>query len=115
MAFKPAIKSAIPKKRYRFGEYQVTALHQVESEDSVTYLYIVAVMLENDPEPGLFITAEKDTSNDKQTLIRLKMRDGEQLIDTNEKYKNFDEFMSYALQVISKILNLEDETPYIIN
>lgn len=118
MTFKPDIKSAIPKQRYRLGEYLITVLHEIESTDSVGYRYIAAVMLENDPEPGIFLTVEANPDSDKETdnyLVRLKMRDGQQVLDTNSRYANLDDFVDYALKIIAKLLNLEDESPYLIS
>ena len=56
---KPAFKTAIPKRRYKLGEFSIVVLGEVESEDDIDYQYILAVVQGQDPEPGLYITAEK--------------------------------------------------------
>jgi hypothetical protein len=39
----PTITTAIPLRRYQYGEFVVTVLGDIESPDAVRYRYILAV------------------------------------------------------------------------
>jgi hypothetical protein len=110
---KPGIVTAIPRRRYTFGEFSVIVLGDVESNDGVDYRYIAAVVQGKDPEPGMYITAELCSGSRAAHLdMRLVMRDGAQIIGSSDEWGDLDVFTEEALQVISRILNLGDETPY---
>jgi hypothetical protein len=54
----PKIQTAIPQRRYQFGEYTGVVLGEIESGDAVKYLYILAQRGEG--KPGFYVTAEKN-------------------------------------------------------
>lgn len=110
---KPGIVTAIPRRRYTYGEFSVIVLGDVESNDGVDYRYIAAVVQGQDPEPGMYITAEQGGGSQAADLeMRLVMRDGAQTIGNSEEWRDLDAFADEALRVISRVLNLGDETPY---
>jgi hypothetical protein len=110
----PDIKTAIPKRRYRLGEFTVVILGEVESGGGVDYGYITAVVREGDPKPGIYITAERDSRDARagELALRLIMRDGEQMIGTLAQGAGIERFADESLRLISTILNLSDEQPY---
>jgi hypothetical protein len=107
---KPAISTAIPLRRYKFGEFTLTVLGDIESPDQLKYRYIMAVIQGEDPEPGLYITAEQGTGKDM--AMRIMMRDGDEVIGHSAQWRDLDEFVNAALDVVARVLNLSDETPY---
>jgi len=109
---KPAFKTAIPKRRYKLGEFSVVVLGEVESEDDVHYQYILAVVQGQDPEPGLYITAEKAATPGDGYLMRVSMQDGAEVIGSSVEWGSIDPFVDEALGIVSRVLNLGDETPY---
>lgn len=111
---KPKIKTAIPVRRYKLGAFVVSVLGEVESGDPRNYRYIAAVVVESEPEPGMYITAERSAPIDGRPAytLRMIMRDGTQVIDTGERYADEENFARAALTVISKVLDLDDEEPY---
>lgn len=110
---KPGIVTAIPRRRYTYGEFSVIVLGEVESSDGVNYRYIAAVVQGQDPEPGLYVTAEQgDGSQAAHFDMRVIMRDGAQTIGSSDEWGDLDAFAEEALRVISRILSLGDETPY---
>jgi len=107
---KPGIVTAIPVRRYSFGEFTLTVLGEVESSDGIRYAYVMAVIQGQDPEPGIYITAERETA--PVCDMRLVMRDGAEIIGRSEQWNNLDMFVEEAVRVVSQVLNLSDEVPY---
>jgi hypothetical protein len=113
MEHKPAIRTAIPKRRYRLGEFMLTVLGDIESSDGIDYQYIMAVIQGQDPEPGMYITAERPQSpGGRELSMRLVMRDGAEVIGSSDQWVSLDMFTGEAVGIVTKILNLSDETPY---
>ena len=107
---KPAIATAIPLRRYKFGEFTLTVLGDIESPDELKYRYIMAVIQGDDPEPGLYITAEQVKG--KELAMRMMMRDGDEVIGHSAQWHDLDAFVNAALDIVARVLNLSDETPY---
>jgi len=107
---KPAIATAIPVRRLRFGEFTLTVLGEIESSDNVRYVYIMAVIQGENPEPGIYLTAER--RDDGACDMRLIMHDGEEVIGRSEQWGDLDTFVDEAVRVVSQVLNLSDEVPW---
>jgi len=107
---KPSILTAIPLRRYTFGEFTLTVLGDIETRDEVSYRYILAVVQGDDPEPGLYLTAEQGAGED--LALRVMMRDGEEVIGHSAAWRELDVFVDEAIKIVSQVLNLSDETPY---
>jgi signal recognition particle GTPase len=113
MENKPGIATAIPKRRYRLAEFTITVLGEIESTDGVNYRYIAAVVREQEPEPGLYVTAEQDDSGQGGALaMRIIMHDGTELIESSGRWNSLDEFVDEAISIISRVLGLADETSW---
>ena len=109
---KPGFKTAIPKRRYKLGEFTIVVLGEIESSDGIDYRYILAVVQGQDPEPGLYITAEKSVAPAGGYSMRVAMKDGAEVIGSSADWGSLDPFVDEALGVVSRMLNLGDETPY---
>jgi len=110
---KPGIVTAIPKRRYRLGEFSLTVLGEIESNDGRDYRYIMAVIQGEDPEPGIYLTAERSGgAGQNRYHMRLVMRDGEDVIGSSETWGDVDAFTGEAIGIVSRILDLTDEEPY---
>jgi len=107
---KPSIATAIPLRRYKYGEFTLTVLGDIESPDEIDYRYILAVVQGDDPEPGLYITAELGAG--EELVMRIMMRDGDEVIGHSGQWRDLDMFVDEAMNIVSRILNLSDETPY---
>lgn len=112
---KPGIVTAIPKRRYKLGEFSVVILGDIESKDGIDYHLIMAVVRDSDPEPGLYLTAERPaeagTSEGVYTM-RIIMRDGAEVLGSSDAWSSIEVFAKEALDVVSRVLNLTDEVPY---
>ncbi len=105
----PHIQSALPKKRYQYGEFIVTFLTDVVSHDGVHYIYLVAVMSEGKNNPQVYITYEKTTQNSYQT--RVVSEQDEHIIDTQQDRMIESAFCDFALAGIQQMFGLTDEIP----
>ena len=113
MKDKPGIATAIPRRRYRLGEFTITVLGEIESRDGRSYRYIAAVICGQDPEPGMYITAEPAGEAEGSVHeLRLIMQDGAEVIDRAERWADLDQFVEEVIRIVSRVLALTDETPY---
>ena len=111
---KPGITTAIPRRRYRYGEFTVVVLGDIESSDGIDYRYIMAVVKGADTEPGLYLTAEKAGGMGRQSdyTMRLLMRDGAEVIATSPAWGELEAFVREGLEIVGEVLDLSDEVPY---
>lgn len=115
---KPKIVTALPQCRYKLGGFLITVLGDIESGDGVEYRFIAAVITEGDPEPGLYVTSERPSGGSGRAgkhVMRIVMRDGTQVIGSSERWGNLDPFVSDVLEVVARVLDLQDEEPYLLN
>ena len=112
----PHILSALPKRRYQYGEYLITLLSDVSSDDSTSYLYIIAVVREGHDKPEVYITCEPCRSNEPQLYrIRVISEHEEHNISEDTQWKNEQNFCDFALQGIKQMFNLSDEDPILLS
>ena len=110
MLNKPSILTAVPRRRYKYGEFTVVVLGEIETQDAINYRYILAVVRDGNPEPGIYLTCESGRNGQQQ--IRLVMRDGAEVIAEDPAYADMDVFCEAGLDVLAQLLNLGDEEPY---
>ena len=110
---RPKIATAIPRRRYRLGEFTLVVLGDVESKDGVDYQYIMAVIRGEDPDPGIYITAERGGgTGSREFSMRFIMRDGSEVIGSSTRWHDLDAFVEEATGIVIRVLSLSDETPY---
>jgi hypothetical protein len=115
MRDRPDIKTAIPRRRYKLGEFTVVVLAEIDSAGDVAYQYILAVVRDGDAQPGLYITAEKPSTGEttRHALsMHVIMRDGSDVLGTSERWAELDVFVADGLEAVMRILDLQDEQPY---
>ena len=113
MKEKPGIGTAIPRRRYRLGEFTITVLGDIESTDGRRYRYIAAVISGQDPEPGMYLTAEPVSGEQGEVLeLRIIMRGGSEVLGRDTRWSELDTFVEEVIHVVSRVLQLTDETPY---
>jgi len=107
----PQIKTAIPKRRYQLGEFYITVLADIVSEDPVEYRYIMAVVTNDNPTPGLFLAVERDSEGTPWRL-RLAMPDGEQSLGSDAPWGDLEYLCREGLSILTNLLDLQDEEPH---
>jgi hypothetical protein len=110
----PGILTAIPKRRYKYGEFSVVVLGEIESSDGIDYQYVLAVLKGSDPAPGLYLTAEKAAGMGAEPdyTMRIIMKDGAEVLARSPVWGELDAFTREGLEIVSDILGLSDEVPY---
>lgn len=108
----PHILRAIPKRRYQYGEFIVTVLGEIESDDPQEYRYILAVAQEGNPQPGLFISCERNPGGEGAYAMRVAMADGDQVIAVGDELGDIELFVKQGLGIVGSMLNLGDEMPH---
>ncbi len=108
---KPSITTAIPQRRYQYGEYGVTVLGEIESPDPPNYTFIMAMVKEGDAEPSVYVICDRRRRGDCAYRMRLVMDGFNEAMGESDDWGNLDVFCEFALQVASKALDLGEETP----
>jgi hypothetical protein len=110
---RPGIATAIPRRRYKLGEFTLIVLGDIESKDGIDYQYIMAVIRGEDPEPGIYITAERGGgAAPREFNMRFIMQDGSEVIGGSAQWGDLERFVEEATGIVIRVLNLSDETPY---
>lgn len=115
---KPNISRAIPKQRYKLGDYTIVVLEDIESKDGIEYEYLLAAVKDGHHEPEVYISCEKsrtETAADSHAVRVFAARLGDeasgQIIEHSERWSSQDAFVAYALSGFQQMLQLQDENP----
>ncbi len=110
----PKIQTAIPQRRYQFGEYSSVVLGEIESGDEVKYQYILALMREGESRPSFYVTAEKNPRRRAQEgshRLRVITQGLDEEVGCSDAWAELDAFCAEAFTVAAKVLGLSDEQP----
>lgn len=108
----PKIQTAIPKKRYQFGEYSVTLLGEIESPDPASYRYIMAFVPDGKSEPVLFVCAEKTRPRDRHEgshQLRVINQAMSEIMSIDDRWGDLQAFADEALNIGQQVLALSGE------
>ena len=110
----PVIRTAIPQRRYRVGEYDVTLLAEVDSGDGVDYQFIMAFVEEGSPGPSFYVCSERNPPGERGTgshRLRIVTEVMSDVLGSDNAWRNIDAFSEEALRIGIKALSLTDERP----
>ncbi len=110
----PKIQTAIPQRRYQFGEYTGVVLGEIESTDAAKYLYILALVREGESKPGFYVTAEKNPrsrAHEGSHRLRVVTHGLTEEIESSDRWTDIDAFCEGAFAVAARVLGLQDEQP----
>jgi hypothetical protein len=109
MQNQPQINTAIPKGRYKLGDYAATLLGDIESRDARQYRYILAFVPDGQREPKLYVCSEPvaDPAQPRLCNLRLVSDTLTEVLDTSERWADADEFARQALEVGAQALGLQ--------
>ncbi len=111
---RPKITTAIPQRRYHYGEYGATVLGEIESSDPPNYIFILAMVKEGDSEPSVYVICDRRRRGDFAYRMHLVMDGFNEVMGESDDWGNLDAFCEFALQVAAKALRLSDETPHVL-
>ena len=110
----PKILTAIPQRRYRFGEYGGVVLGEIESGDAVKYRYILALVRAGDSSPAFYVTSEKNPRRraaEGSHRLRVITHGLDEEIGSSDRWADLDAFCDEALALAAKVLGLSEEQP----
>lgn len=110
----PKIQTAIPQRRYQFGEYTGVVLGDIESGDDVKYRYILALVREGEGRPSFYVTAEKTPrrrAHEGSHRLRVITQGLDEEIACSDAWEDIDAFCVEAFAVAARVLGLTDEQP----
>jgi len=114
MAF-PNIQTAIPLKRYQYGEYGVTVLGDIESKDVAEYKYLMAFVKEGESAPVVFVSSELSPT-DKRSEGRYQLRvinsTMDEVMSVDDVWAQLEGFCEQGLNIGSQLLGLDDDEAY---
>lgn len=110
----PKIQTAIPKRRYKLGEFTLTYLGDIVAEDATPYRYILAMIKDGESEPQTYVTLERAGREHPPgaCLMRVLSGTAEQVIGVSDRWAAFDAFVADSLLGIREMYELGDEEPY---
>lgn len=110
----PHIKTAIPRQRHQIGGFVATVLDEIDSDDPVSYRFIMAVVEEGKQSPCLYVTSERNrtaSSDEGRFSLRVIMGDEEKLLAPSDEWGELDKFSLAGLGIVAKLMRLTDEQP----
>jgi hypothetical protein len=111
----PKIKTAIPQRRYRYGDYLVTVLGEIESGDDRDYRFVTAFVKDGETQPQLYVVSERLPSGDSTSgshALRLINSSMDEVMDVGNRWQHLSDYVDQALKLGSQLLGLEQEVPY---
>ena len=115
MSALPKINTAIPQRRYKYGDYAVTLLGDIESGDQHDYQFIAAFVKEGDSRPQLFIVSERlppGRRDGGSHALRVINNTLDEVMDVDGRWQRQADFVDQMLQLGGQLLGLEQDTPY---
>ena len=111
----PVIQTAIPLRRYQYGDFSVTFLGDIESGDGRDYQFIDAFVKEGASRPQLFVVSEKLPPAERaggSHALRVINSAMDEVMDVDNRWQRMDDCVDQMLQLGAQILGLEQEVPY---
>ena len=110
MSEAPVIRTAIPKRRYRVGDQNVTVLGEVESGDGIAYRWIMAFVQDGQARPGFYVCAEKNRPG-SAAAFRLRVVNAvmSEVVEQSDALGDLDTFADAGLRLGKSALGLANE------
>lgn len=105
----PNIRTAIPKRRYQVSDFSATLLGEVESDDPVSYRYILAFVPMGEAKPNFFVCSERVPPKDRADggyRLRVINSAMSEVMDQSDSWGDIDAFADQALQLAQQALGL---------
>lgn len=112
----PKIQTAIPLRRYKYGEYTATLLGEINSSDGVNYCFLMALVKDGGTNPEVYITHEETAAGSAARYrTQVLTADAEHTIDQQPQALNQAAFCDFALNGIQQMFGLSDEQAVLLS
>lgn len=114
MQERPAINTAIPKRRWQLGDFAATLLGDIDSDDPQRYRWVLALVAMGEREPSLYVTAEETPPADHadgRYQLRVISDSLTDVVDTHDRWGDIDIFAEQALDLARQVLGLGAQEP----
>lgn len=109
----PTFKTALPKRRFKYGEFMVSALAEIDSNDGQDYWFVLAFVPEGQPVPTLCVASQVNTEDDEGShRLRMYTSNDARDLGASDNWKNLDTFVEAGLELGGRVLKLGDEEPF---
>lgn len=111
----PRINTAIPQRRYQYGDYGVAVLGEIDSDDASEYVFVAAFVKEGEGSPRLYVVSERTPPDERDKgSHRLRVINSalDEVMDIDARWSRLDNFCEQALSIGSQLLGLDEETAY---
>jgi len=110
----PKITTAIPLRRYQWGEYSAVVLGDIESPDARKYRYILALVPDGETRPVAYVVCTKAPRARAQEGSHILSVVSEPLTDElgiADAWEDVDAFAAEGFKVIARVLGLNEAEP----
>jgi hypothetical protein len=105
----PGIRTAIPQRRYRLGEFSVVVLGDIESDDGVDYRYVFAMVRDGAREPEFYVLSVRPPETRGDYSLRVLSPTLDRELDVSGLWRDLDAFCDQAVSLAQQALGLGDE------
>ena len=116
MQERPAINTALPKRRWQIGDFSATLLGDIDSGDGRNYRWVLALVAMGEREPVLYVTAEEVAPGDAAVgggryRLRVISDTLSDILDTADHWGDLETFAEQALDLARQVLGLGNQEP----
>jgi hypothetical protein len=105
----PGIKTAIPQRRYKLGDFSLVVLGDIESHDGVDYRYVCATVRDGESEPRLYVLSVRSPEASGVFALRVLGEHIDRELDVSGRWRDLDLFCDQAIALAQQVLELGDE------
>lgn len=105
----PGIRTAIPQRRYKLGDFSVVVLGDIESDDGVDYRYVFAAVRDGETEPRFYVLSVRRPDSSGDFALRVLGERLDRELDVSGRWRDIDLFCDQAVALAQQVLELGDE------
>jgi hypothetical protein len=108
----PGIRTAIPQRRYKLGDFSIVVLGDIESDDGVDYRYVLATVQDGAQEPQFYVLSIRSPGATGDFALRVLSPELDRELDVSGRWRDLDVFCDQAIALAQQVLSLGDEQPH---